>query len=149
VQRRRRVLFAFALRPREAQRDRPRERGRDQKSTSAVDALDVFATLSHLFVNFGGNIPEFLNHRAVWFRSQVGTVPASLTSPSRDVIEPAKDDWLDMAASATELEEMLIKHADGHHNSPEFCRCRHNLGYCRLKSRVGRSALDRLTAAAS
>jgi hypothetical protein len=91
-----------------------------KKSTSAVDALDVFATLAHLFVNFGGNIPEFLNHRAVWFRSQVGTVPASLTSPSRDVIEPAKDYWLDMAASATELEKMLIKHADGHHNSPDF-----------------------------
>jgi hypothetical protein len=51
---------------------RPGERGQDQKSTSAVDALDVFATLSHLFVNFGGNIPEFLNHRAVCFRSQVG-----------------------------------------------------------------------------
>jgi len=99
---------------------RPRERGQDQKSTSAVDALDVFATLSHLFVNFGGNIPEFLNHRAVWFRSQVGAVPASLTSPSRDVIEPTKDYWLDMAALATELEKMLIKHADGHHNSPDF-----------------------------
>ena len=39
------------------------------KSNSAVGALDVFATLAHLFVNFGGNIPEFLNHRAV-FRSQ-------------------------------------------------------------------------------
>jgi hypothetical protein len=99
---------------------RPRERGQDQKSTSAVDALDVFATLAHLFVNFGGNIPEFLNHRAVWFRSQVGAVPASLTSPSRDVIEPAKNYWLDMAALATELEKMLIKHADGHHNSPDF-----------------------------
>jgi hypothetical protein len=99
---------------------RPRERGQDQKSTSAVDALDVFATLSHLFVNFGGNIPEFLNHRAVWFRSQVGAVPASLTSPPRDVIESAKDYWLDMAALATELEKMLIKHADGHHNSPDF-----------------------------
>ena len=59
-----RALFAFAL--------STGERGQDQKSTSAVDALDVFATLSHLFVNFGGNIPEFLNHRAVWFRSQVG-----------------------------------------------------------------------------
>jgi hypothetical protein len=99
---------------------RPRERGQDQKSTSAVDALDGFATLSHLFVNFGGNIPEFFNHRAVWFRSQVGAVPASLTSPSPDVIEPAKDYWLDMAASATELEKMLIKPADGHHNSPDF-----------------------------
>ena len=99
---------------------RLRERGQDQKSTSAVDALDVFATLSHLFVNFGGNIPEFLNHRSVWFRSQVGAVPASLTSPSRDVIEPTKDYWLDMAALATELEKMLIKHADGHHNSPDF-----------------------------
>jgi hypothetical protein len=102
------------------QRDRLRERGQDQKSTSAVDALDVFATLSHLFVNFGGNIPEFLNHRSVRFRSQVGAVPASLTSPSRDVIEPTKDYWLDMAALATELEKMLIKHADGHHNSPDF-----------------------------
>jgi hypothetical protein len=90
-----------------------------------------------LFVNFGGNIPEFLNHRAVWFRSQVGAVPASLTSPSRDVIEPTKDYWLDMAALATELEKMLIKHADGHHNSTGFCRHRHNLGYSRLKSRVG------------
>ena len=59
------------------------------------------------------------------------------------LIEPTKDYWLDMAALATELEKMLIKHADGHHNSPEFCRCRHNLGYCRLKSRVGRSSLDR------
>jgi hypothetical protein len=88
--------------------------------SSAVDALDVFAALSHLFVNFGGNIPEFLNHRAVWFRSQVGAVPAFLTSPSRDVIEPTKDYWLDMAALATELEKMLIKHADGHHNSPDF-----------------------------
>jgi hypothetical protein len=94
--------------------------GTRPRSTSAVDALDVFATLSHLFVNFGGNIPEFLNHRAVWFRSQVGAVPASLTSPSRDVIEPTKDYWLDMAALATELEKMLIKHADGHHNSPDF-----------------------------
>jgi hypothetical protein len=71
-----------------------------------------------LFVNFGGNIPEFLNHRAVWFRSQVGAVPASLTTPSRDVIEPTKDYWLDMAALAAELEKLLIKHADGHHNSP-------------------------------
>jgi hypothetical protein len=25
-----------------------------------------------------------------------------------------------MAALATELEKMLIKHADGHHNSPGF-----------------------------
>ncbi len=25
-----------------------------------------------------------------------------------------------MAALATELEKMLIKHADGHHNSPDF-----------------------------
>jgi hypothetical protein len=108
------------LRPREAQRDRPRERGQDQKSTSAVDALDLFATLSHLLVNFGGNILEFLSHRAVWFHSQAGAVPASLTSPSRDVIEPTKGYWLDMAALATELEKMLIKHADGHHNSPGF-----------------------------
>jgi hypothetical protein len=99
---------------------RPRERGQDQKSTSAVDALDVFATLLHLFDNFGGNIPKFLNHRSVRFRSQVGAVPASLTSPSRDVIEPTKGYWLDMAALATELEKMLIKHADGHHNSPGF-----------------------------
>jgi hypothetical protein len=56
---------------------RPRERGPDQKSTSAVDALDVFAMLSHLFVNLGGNIPELLNHRAVWFRSQVGAAARS------------------------------------------------------------------------
>jgi hypothetical protein len=38
----------------------------------------------------------------------------------RDVIEPTKDYWLDMPALATELEKMLIKHADGHHNSPDF-----------------------------
>jgi hypothetical protein len=109
------------LRPRRsATRSTAGTRPRPKNQTSAVDALDGFATLSHLFVNFGGNIPEFFNHRAVWFRSQVGAVPASLTSPSRDVIEPAKDYWLDMAASATELEKMLIKHADGHHNSPDF-----------------------------
>jgi hypothetical protein len=65
------------------------------------------------------DIPEFLNHRAIWFRSQVGDVAASLTSPSRDVIEPTKDYWLDTAALATELEKMLIKHANGHHNSPD------------------------------
>ena len=53
-------------------------------------------------------------------RPQVGAVPASLTIPSRDVIELTKDYWLDMAALATELEKMLIKHADGHHNSPGF-----------------------------
>jgi hypothetical protein len=57
---------------------------------------------------------------AVWFRSQVGAVPASLTTPSRDVIEPTKDYWLDMAALAAELEKLLIKHADGYHNSPVF-----------------------------
>jgi len=58
-------------------------------------------------------------------QSPRGKVPqssrcASPTSPSRDVIEPTKDYWLDMAALATELEKMLIKHADGHHNSPDF-----------------------------
>jgi hypothetical protein len=53
------------------------------KSNSAVGALDVFATLAHLFVNFGGNIPEFLNHRAVWFRSQVGAVLSVLLARDR------------------------------------------------------------------
>jgi hypothetical protein len=77
------------------------------KSYSAVDALDVFATLALLFLNFGGSIPEFLNHRAVWFFSQVGAVPATLTSPARDVIEPTKDYWLDMAALAAELKKQL------------------------------------------
>jgi len=49
----------------------PEEVGRLRRlhriSLQAVDALDVFATLSHLFVISEANIPEFLNYRAVWF----------------------------------------------------------------------------------
>ena len=88
------------------------------KPNSVVEALDVFSALARLFINFGGNVPEFLNRRSVWFHSYVGAVPATLASPSRDVIEPTKDYFLAMAALGNELEKLLIKHAEGHRNSP-------------------------------
>jgi hypothetical protein len=88
------------------------------KPNSVVEALDVFSALARLFINFGGNVPEFLNRRSVWFHSYVGAVPATLASPSCDVIEPTKDYFLAMAALANELEKLLIKHAEGHRNSP-------------------------------
>jgi hypothetical protein len=85
---------------------------------SVSEALNVFSALASLFIDFGGDMPKFLNRRSVWLRSYVGAVPATPTSPERDVIEPTKDYFLDMAALAHELELMLIKHAETHGNSP-------------------------------
>jgi hypothetical protein len=87
-------------------------------SNKSVEALDIFSALAGLYIKLSGSVPELLNPRSVWFNSYVGTVPATTTSPARDVIEPTKDYFLDMATLARELEKLLIKHADDHCNSP-------------------------------
>jgi hypothetical protein len=37
-----------------------------RKSKSAVDALDDFAALAGLFINFGGSVSELFDNRSVW-----------------------------------------------------------------------------------
>jgi hypothetical protein len=95
---------------------------------SVSEALNVFSTLASLFIDFGGDMPKFLNHRSVWLRSYVGAVPATCTGPGRDVIEPTKDYFLAMAALAREIEQLLIKHAETHGNSPGCAVAWRNLG---------------------
>jgi hypothetical protein len=87
------------------------------QSNSAVDALDVFATLAGLFIKLGGSVPEFLNHRSVWFNAKVGAMPATLTGPACDVVETTQDYWIDMAALAAEVEKQLVVVAE-RHNPP-------------------------------
>ena len=98
------------------------DRGNEAKTKNQLQpsVRSAFSPRCRTCLSISEAISRSSSITAVWFHSQVGAVPASLTTPSRDVIEPTKDYWLDMAALAAELEKLLIKHADGYHNSPVF-----------------------------
>ena len=81
---------------------------------SIVETLNILSGLSHLFIDLGGDMSQFLNRRSVWFRSYVRALPATRAFPARDIIQPTENYFLDMAALAHELELKLIEHAQRH-----------------------------------
>jgi hypothetical protein len=88
------------------------------KSYSVSEALNLLPALTGLLIDLGGDVSEFLNRRAVWLSAEIGAVPATLTSPARDIIKPTKDYFLHLAALASEVEKLLVEHAERHSESP-------------------------------
>jgi hypothetical protein len=88
------------------------------KSYSVGEALDLLPLLTELFINLGGDISLFLKRRSVWLYSKVGAVAATAANPSGSIIEPTKDYFLDLAALAAEVEELLVERAENHWAAP-------------------------------
>jgi hypothetical protein len=80
-------------------------------------SLNDLASLSRLFIKFGGELSELLNSGAIWFAAKIDNGPASGTGCRADTLEPSDGFDRDMATLAGNLERVLIKPADRHRAS--------------------------------
>jgi hypothetical protein len=80
----------------------------------SFEPFNILTPLASLLIDLGGSVPEFFNHRCVWFYAEVGGHSADVTFPVCDVIKPTKNYFLNMAALAAEVEKKLLEHANNH-----------------------------------
>jgi hypothetical protein len=116
--RKRRDLIDRSIINRQALPDISVGRRNSMAKTYSADALNDLASLSRLFIKFGGELSELPNSGAIWLVAKIGTCPASGTDSRVDTLEPSDSFYRDMATLAGNLERVLVKPADRHRASP-------------------------------